>query len=63
MDDLNEEQATYSKLYKDIRETTSATGTTTTAKSVKTQQQKVGRNDDCPCGSGKKFKKCHGKNN
>lgn len=23
--------------------------------------EKVGRNDDCPCGSGKKFKKCHGK--
>jgi len=23
-------------------------------------QQKVGRNDPCPCGSGKKFKKCHG---
>lgn len=22
----------------------------------------VGRNDICPCGSGKKFKKCHGKN-
>ncbi|MDP9038283.1 MAG: preprotein translocase subunit SecA [Acidobacteriota bacterium] len=22
--------------------------------------EKVGRNDDCPCGSGKKFKKCHG---
>ena len=22
----------------------------------------VGRNDLCPCGSGKKFKKCHGKN-
>jgi len=22
---------------------------------------KVGRNDDCPCGSGKKFKNCHGK--
>jgi preprotein translocase subunit SecA len=21
---------------------------------------KVGRNDDCPCGSGKKYKKCHG---
>jgi preprotein translocase subunit SecA len=26
-------------------------------------EQKVGRNDDCPCGSGKKYKKCHGKNN
>lgn len=23
--------------------------------------QKVGRNEPCPCGSGKKFKKCHGK--
>jgi len=22
---------------------------------------KVGRNDLCPCGSGKKYKKCHGK--
>ena len=22
---------------------------------------KVGRNDDCPCGSGKKYKNCHGK--
>jgi preprotein translocase subunit SecA len=22
---------------------------------------KVGRNEDCPCGSGKKFKACHGK--
>ena len=22
--------------------------------------KKVGRNDPCPCGSGKKFKKCHG---
>ena len=23
---------------------------------------KVGRNETCPCGSGKKFKNCHGKN-
>ena len=22
--------------------------------------EKIGRNDPCPCGSGKKFKKCHG---
>jgi preprotein translocase subunit SecA len=32
---------------------------------VKTQpvkvEKKVGRNDPCPCGSGKKFKQCHGK--
>ena len=25
-------------------------------------QKTVGRNDPCPCGSGKKFKNCHGKN-
>jgi len=24
-------------------------------------QPRVGRNDPCPCGSGKKFKNCHGK--
>jgi preprotein translocase subunit SecA len=29
---------------------------------VKRTQAKVGRNDPCPCGSGKKFKKCHGVN-
>ena len=23
--------------------------------------RKVGRNEACPCGSGKKFKQCHGK--
>jgi preprotein translocase subunit SecA len=28
---------------------------------VKRDEKKVGRNDPCPCGSGKKYKKCHGK--
>jgi hypothetical protein len=28
---------------------------------VKRDEPKVGRNDPCPCGSGKKYKKCHGK--
>jgi uncharacterized protein len=27
---------------------------------VKRDEPKVGRNDDCPCGSGKKYKKCCG---
>lgn len=27
---------------------------------VKSGKQKVGRNDPCPCGSGKKYKNCHG---
>ena len=25
-------------------------------------EQKIGRNNPCPCGSGKKYKQCHGKN-
>lgn len=25
-----------------------------------TPELKIGRNDSCPCGAGKKFKKCHG---
>ena len=31
---------------------------TPTVKSVQSHQPKVGRNDPCPCGSGKKYKKC-----
>ncbi len=27
---------------------------------IKRREAKVGRNDPCPCGSGKKYKKCHG---
>src|SRR5947208_6205204 len=29
-------------------------------KTVRRTGEKVGRNDPCPCGSGKKYKKCHG---
>ena len=31
------------------------------ASSLEASGPKVGRNDPCPCGSGKKYKKCHGK--
>ena len=30
-------------------------------KSPRKSVHKIGRNDPCPCGSGKKFKKCHGR--
>ena len=30
-------------------------------KQIKLEGPKVGRNDPCPCGSGKKYKKCHGR--
>ena len=31
-------------------------------KTVRNEGPKVGRNDPCPCGSGKKYKNCHGRN-
>ncbi len=41
---------------------TSGDGTDSANKTVrKTAKQKVGRNDPCPCGSGKKYKKCCGR--
>jgi preprotein translocase subunit SecA len=35
-------------------------GSTTAKQPVVNGGPKVGRNDPCPCGSGKKYKKCHG---
>lgn len=32
-----------------------------TTKKTQAKSKKVGRNDPCPCGSGKKYKQCHGK--
>jgi preprotein translocase subunit SecA len=37
-----------------------ATATKVALQPIKRQMPKVGRNDLCPCGSGKKYKKCHG---
>jgi len=33
----------------------------TKVKQIVLEKPKVGRNDPCPCGSGEKYKKCHGK--
>ena len=38
----------------------SAGGQTLKTETVKRDADKIGRNDPCPCGSGKKYKKCHG---
>ena len=36
------------------------TGGDDVVKTVRREEPKVGRNEPCPCGSGKKYKKCHG---
>ena len=38
-----------------------AVGAASAQETVKRDEPKVGRNDLCPCGSGKKYKHCHGK--
>jgi preprotein translocase subunit SecA len=37
-----------------------AAGGTDEVQTIRREGPKVGRNDPCPCGSGKKYKKCHG---
>jgi preprotein translocase subunit SecA len=38
-----------------------AQGEAAKPKTIRRAQPKVGRNDPCPCGSGKKYKQCHGR--
>jgi preprotein translocase subunit SecA len=40
--------------------TSSAKSDGTTRRQVQREGAKIGRNDACPCGSGKKYKRCHG---
>ncbi|MFV2000956.1 MAG: SEC-C metal-binding domain-containing protein, partial [Acidimicrobiia bacterium] len=40
--------------------TSSAKGDGTSQRQIQRTGDKVGRNDACPCGSGKKYKRCHG---
>ncbi len=48
-------------IYHGSRATKPAPAAQPTVAPVRRQGEKVGRNDNCPCGSGKKYKKCHGK--
>ncbi|RUO41765.1 preprotein translocase subunit SecA [Pseudidiomarina aestuarii] len=42
-------------------ESASTSGSPSPEPAAPAAAQKVGRNDPCPCGSGKKYKQCHGK--
>jgi preprotein translocase subunit SecA len=44
-----------------VREMRTNLGEGETRRPVKAVDRKVGRNDPCPCGSGKKYKHCHGR--
>ncbi len=40
--------------------TSSGKGDGTTRRQIQREGDKIGRNEACPCGSGKKYKRCHG---
>ena len=48
------------KKEKELKDLQFVGGDGTTSAAPVNGGQKVGRNDPCPCGSGKKYKKCHG---
>ena len=58
-DDATDQAAQAEAGAKRAKARTAGDGATTAP--VKRERPKVGRNDPCPCGSGKKYKKCHGK--
>ncbi|MFI3265824.1 MAG: preprotein translocase subunit SecA [Rikenellaceae bacterium] len=51
-----------SKLQTSRMEAAAAAGQGQKSNSPVQADKKIGRNDPCPCGSGKKYKQCHGKN-
>ena len=44
-----------------VNETKSEASSSADVQTVKRDGRKIGRNEPCPCGSGKKYKQCHGK--
>ena len=44
------------------RKVVDASGREVRVQKIESGKEKIGRNDPCPCGSGKKYKNCHGKN-
>lgn len=56
----NEERSRASSAASNGQRGGSRSSHTATATRTSSVQTKVGRNDPCPCGSGKKYKKCHG---
>ena len=68
VNEAKEEKTDLSKVSTNVREEPSTPNPAPSAPQpapkaapVKREGKKIGRNEPCPCGSGKKFKQCHGK--
>ncbi len=58
---LDEMSETQRAMHQAAQSPTSGGGAPQQRQPIVNQQPRVGRNDPCPCGSGKKFKNCHGR--
>jgi len=56
-----DDKTTFSFCFPSRREIDFATELEEQQKAQQARSTKVGRNDPCPCGSGNKYKKCHGR--
>jgi len=61
--DFSKTNTNSSERSEDVAARKAATGVSRRKKpaTFKREEKKVGRNEPCPCGSGKKFKRCHGR--
>jgi preprotein translocase subunit SecA len=60
IDDLEREFQRKKQRELDLAHAAGAASAASNGTAPRVTGDKVGRNDPCPCGSGKKFKKCHG---
>jgi preprotein translocase subunit SecA len=58
---FNEQKAGFNPFQKQVAAREAGNKPLETSKPRDDSGNKIGRNDPCPCGSGKKYKKCHGK--
>uniref|UniRef100_UPI004047BBEF preprotein translocase subunit SecA n=1 Tax=Aliarcobacter sp. TaxID=2321116 RepID=UPI004047BBEF len=60
-EDREKEQAAIARMKEQMEEATEHTTTNVAQEAVRASDKKIARNDNCPCGSGKKYKQCCGK--
>ena len=53
--------AGFAGMTRDQQAAMQAQGSEGKVETIRRETPRVGRNDPCPCGSGKKYKQCHGK--
>ena len=61
VENVRAQHAEYDEVGTDANGDVAIAEAATKKKPIVRPTQKVGRNDPCPCGSGKKYKHCHGK--